>query len=132
MPLPPRRRPSIALHLERIGDLAVNVAELTKLAAGLPRDPVVVRNLKEMGATALGMVGEAMRAFADQDADACLALARDDDKVDMWSRAVLKRVLAIETPRERHRWASTWTRSRASSNGPATMRSTSPSRSGSW
>lgn len=64
----------------------------------------MVRNLKEMGATALGMVGEAMRAFADQDADACLALARDDDKVDTWSRAVLKRVLTIETPRERHRW----------------------------
>lgn len=94
----------VALHLERIGDLAANVAELTKLAAGLPRDPVVVRNLKEMGATALGMVEEAMRAFADRDADACLAVARDDGKVDAWSRAVLKRVLAIETPRERHRW----------------------------
>src|SRR6266545_4833473 len=45
----------IGLHLERIGDLAVNVAELTKLSAGLPRDPVVVRNLEVMGATALGM-----------------------------------------------------------------------------
>jgi phosphate transport system protein len=29
----------IGLHLERIGDLAVNVAELTKLAAGIPRGP---------------------------------------------------------------------------------------------
>jgi phosphate transport system protein len=94
----------IGLHLERIGDLAVNVAELTKLAAGLPRDPVVVRNLTEMGATALGMVREAMRAFAAQDADACLALARDDDTVDALNRAVLKRVLTIETPRGRHRW----------------------------
>jgi hypothetical protein len=27
----------IGLHLERIGDLGVNIAELTKLAAGLPR-----------------------------------------------------------------------------------------------
>jgi len=69
----------IGLHLERIGDLAVNVAELTKLSAGLPRDPVVVRNLEVMGATALGMV-------------------------DALNRAVLKRVLAIETPRGRHRW----------------------------
>src|SRR6266542_2570235 len=60
-------------------DLEVNVAELTKLSAGLPRDPVVVRNLEVMGATALGMV-------------------------DALNRAVLKRVLAIETPRGRHRW----------------------------
>jgi phosphate transport system protein len=50
------------------------------------------------------MVGEAIRAFAARDADACLALARDDDTVDGLNRAVLKRVLAIETPRERHRW----------------------------
>jgi phosphate uptake regulator len=42
----------IGLHLERIGDLGVNVAELTKLAAGLPRDPVVLQDLREMGATA--------------------------------------------------------------------------------
>src|SRR6266511_1214910 len=69
----------IGLHLERIGDLAVNVAELTKLSAGLPRDPVVVRNLEVMGATALGVV-------------------------DALNRAGLKRVLAVGTPRGRHRW----------------------------
>jgi len=72
----------IALHLERIGDLAVNVAELTKRAAGLPRDPKVLRDLEEMGATTLGMVDEAMRAFSDRDADACLRLPLTDDRVD--------------------------------------------------
>jgi phosphate transport system protein len=94
----------IGLHLERIGDLAVNVAELTKLAAGLPRDPVVLGELKEMGETALEMAAAAVRAFADRDGDACLWVALVDDRVDELGRAVLKRVLAVQTPRERRRW----------------------------
>jgi phosphate transport system protein len=95
----------IALHLERIGDLAVNVARLTKLAAGLPRDPVVLRDLEQMGTIALGMADEAVRAFAQRDADACLRLVLTDDRVDELNRAVLERVLAIQTPTERRRWA---------------------------
>jgi phosphate transport system protein len=94
----------IGLHLERIGDIAVNVAELTKLAAGLPRDPVVLGDLKEMGEAALGMAAAAVRAFGDRDGDACLRLALTDDRVDELNRAVLERVLAIQTPRERRRW----------------------------
>jgi phosphate transport system protein len=94
----------IGLHLERIGDLGVNVAELTKLAAGLPRDPVVLQDLREMGATALSMVHEVMRAFGERDAGACLELPVTDDRVDDLNRSVLERVLSIETPRERRRW----------------------------
>lgn len=93
----------IGLHLERIGDLAVNVAELTKLTAGLPRDPMVLRDLQEMGATALGMVAAAVRAFADRDADACLRLALTDDRVDELDRAVREQVLAVQAPTERRR-----------------------------
>jgi phosphate transport system protein len=94
----------IGLHLERIGDLGVNVAELTKLAVGLPRDPVVLQDLREMGAVALSMVHEVMRAFGERDADACLELPVTDDRVDDLNRSVLERVLSIETPRERRRW----------------------------
>jgi phosphate transport system protein len=94
----------IGLRLERIGDLGVNVAELTKLAAGLPRDPVVLQDLREMGATALAMVHEVMRAFGERDAGACLELPVTDDRVDDLNRSVLERVLSIETPRERRRW----------------------------
>jgi phosphate transport system protein len=95
----------ISLHLERIGDLAVNVAKLTKLAAGLPRDPVMLRDLEQMGTIALCMADEAVRAFVQRDADACLRLPVIDDRVDELNRAVLERVLAIQTPAERRRWA---------------------------
>jgi phosphate transport system protein len=94
----------IGLHLERIGDLAVNVAELTKLTAGLPRDPVVLHDLREMGQATLSMVDAAMRAFSDRDADACPRLRVADDRVDALNRAVLARVLAIQTPNGRRRW----------------------------
>jgi phosphate transport system protein len=47
----------INLHLERIGDQAVNMAKITKLADGLPPNPTVLQHLEEMGALALGMVG---------------------------------------------------------------------------
>ena len=95
----------IGLHLERIGDLAVNVAGLTKLAVGLPGDPVVLASLRAMGAIALEMVTAAMKAFSDRDADACPRLASTDDRVDELNRAVTERVLAIQTPRQRRRWA---------------------------
>ena len=94
----------IGLHLERIGDLAVNAAELTKLAAGLPRDPVVGGDLQEMGRAVLGMVDAATRAFADRDADACQRLPVADDRVNALNRAVLARVLAIQTPKGRRQW----------------------------
>lgn len=94
----------ISLHLERIGDLAVNVARLTKLAAGLPQDPVVLRDLERMGTIALGMADAAVRAFVERDADACLRLPVTDDRVDQLNRGVLERVLAIQTPRQRRRW----------------------------
>jgi phosphate transport system protein len=94
----------IGLHLERIGDPAVNVAELTKLTAGLPRDPVVLRDLQEMGQVTLGMVDLAMRAFSDRDADVCPRLRVADDRVDTLNRAVLARVLTIQTPKGRRHW----------------------------
>jgi phosphate transport system protein len=95
----------IALHLERIGDLAVNVAELTKLTCGLPRDPVVLASLRAMGAIALEMTAAAMKAFSDRDADACPRLARTDDRVDELNRAVMERVLASQARGERRRWS---------------------------
>jgi phosphate transport system protein len=94
----------IGLHLERIGDLAVNVAELTKLAAGPPRDPAVLRDLRVMGQAVLDMVDAAMRAFRERDADACPRLRVADDRVDALNRAVLARVLVIQTPKAARRW----------------------------
>jgi phosphate transport system protein len=66
------------LHLERIGDQAVNLAKITMAADGLPQNPTVLQDLEEMGAAAVGMVGTAMEALARRD----LALARKLPELD--------------------------------------------------
>jgi phosphate transport system protein len=43
----------INLHLERVGDQAVNLAKIAKLVDGLPQIPEVLRDLGEMGKLAL-------------------------------------------------------------------------------
>ena len=53
----------INLHLERVGDQAVNLAKITMAADGLPQNPPVLQDLEEMGAAAVGMVGTAMRPW---------------------------------------------------------------------
>ena len=85
----------INLHLERIGDQAVNLAKITMAADGLPQNPTVLQDLEEMGAAAVGMVGTAMEALARRD----LALARKlpelDDPIDALNRGMLAKVLAV-------------------------------------
>src|ERR671911_480205 len=69
----------INLHLERIRDQAVNIAEITKLADGLPASPTVLQHLGEMGALALRMVGGAMDALARRDLELARKLPELDD-----------------------------------------------------
>jgi phosphate transport system protein len=84
----------ISLHLERVGDQAVNLAKITMAANGLPQNTRVLHDLAEMGAVALRMVGAAMEALARRD----LALARQlpelDDPIDALNRGMLAKVLA--------------------------------------
>ena len=54
----------INLHLERVGDQAVNIAKIVRMAEGLPQIPAVVQDLEEMGKISLRMVGAAMDALA--------------------------------------------------------------------
>src|SRR5215218_9977075 len=59
----------INLHLERVGDQAVNIAKIARLAEGLPQIPEVLQDLEQMGKIALRMIGAAMDALARRDVD---------------------------------------------------------------
>lgn len=91
-------------HLERVGDMAVNLAKMAKLASGLPRSPSVVAHLEEMGGIALRMIGAAMDALARRD----LALARRlpdmDDPIDQLNRGMLQEVLDISSDKRMLEW----------------------------
>jgi phosphate transport system protein len=83
----------INLHLERIADQAVNLAKITCLADGLPRNLEVLRRLEEMGARVVGMVDIAMQALARRDLELAPTLPELDDPVDELNRGMLKHVM---------------------------------------
>ncbi len=76
-----------SLHLERIGDQAVNVAKLQLITRDLPSSDPMRRQLAEMGDLVVEMVRSAMHAFRDRDLDLCLQLPLMDDPVDRINRA---------------------------------------------
>ena len=53
----------INLHLERIGDQAVNLAKITMAADGLPQNPTVLQDLEEMGRPPLAWWGRRWRPW---------------------------------------------------------------------
>jgi phosphate transport system protein len=74
------------LHLERVGDQAVNVAKLylrTKDARG---SESMRQQLEEMGTLVVAMVRTAMEAFGRRDLDLALKVPTMDDPVDRLNR----------------------------------------------
>jgi phosphate transport system protein len=76
-----------SLHLERIGDQAVNVAKLQLVTDSLPGSDTMRRQIEEMGTIVVTMVRTAMEAFATRDLELCLRLPLMDDPVDRINRA---------------------------------------------
>ena len=122
----------INLHLERVGDQAVNLAKITMAADGLPQNPTMLHDLAEMGAVAVGMVGAAMEALARRDLALACQLPELDDPIDALNRACWRRCWRCRTTRACWSGASECMWCRASWSGSATTRSTSASRSPFW
>lgn len=82
------------VDMERIGDLAVHVAERTiELAAGpgIEAPPEVV----ELANGSVELVGRAMRALAERDAEAAMAVIADDRKLDHLHGSAIHRMIQI-------------------------------------
>jgi phosphate transport system protein len=94
----------VNLHLERIGDQAVNLAKIAKAAAGLPQNPTVLAHLEEMGAIAVRMVEAAMRALASRDLELACKLPEMDDPLDRLNRGMLEKVLEDSGDRRMLEW----------------------------
>jgi phosphate transport system protein len=94
----------INLHLERIGDMGVNVAKLAKVAFGLPRNPSVLAQLQDMGAIAVAMLGAAMDSFARRDVGLARKLPGMDDPLDDLNRGMLAEILMKSTDKPMLEW----------------------------
>lgn len=84
----------VNLHLERVADMAVNIAKITRASAGLPRSQPVLAKLKEMGTIATTMLAASLDAFARRDLNLARALPAMDDPLDELNRGMLTEVLA--------------------------------------
>jgi phosphate transport system protein len=75
------------LHLERIGDQAVNIAKLYLVTKDHAGSSAMVQQLQEMGSIVGSMIRTVMEAFAKRDLELSLRLQTMDDPVDRLNRA---------------------------------------------
>jgi len=85
----------INLHLERVGDQAVNVAKIAMATLDLPTSPVIVSHLAEMGDVVCRMVHTAIEAFERRDLELCMKLPAMDDPVDRLNRGMYTEVVKL-------------------------------------
>jgi phosphate transport system protein len=72
----------VNLHIERMGDLCVNMARFIKLTASYPPAPQIQATLTEMGRHARGLVSAAMTCFAERDVELAERLPLMDQPID--------------------------------------------------
>lgn len=82
------------LHLERVGDVAVNIAKIAKATTDLPGYPTITSNINQMSAVVRPMIRTAVEAFARRDLDLALRVDAMDDSVDRLNRGMYKEVSA--------------------------------------
>ena len=92
------------LHLERVGDQAVNVSKITLATLELPTSDVILSHLAEMGDVVSRMLRTAMEAFERRDLDLCLQLPAMDDPVDQLNRGMYLEVVKLADDPARLEW----------------------------
>lgn len=85
----------INLHLERIGDMAVNIAKMAIATRTLPTNETVLGQLQEMAEVAGSMLRTALAAFVRRDLALATALPEMDDPVDRLNRGMYREVVAL-------------------------------------
>jgi phosphate transport system protein len=92
------------LHLERMGDLCVTIAKLTKLTQGLPPDEDLLEGFREMGERAEQMIRVGLESLRHRDRERAESLLDLDELIDRANRRVVKHLLAIGETEEQREW----------------------------
>jgi len=88
------------LHLERVGDQAVNVAKLYLRTKGEAGSETMRQQIEEMGTLVVSMLRTAMEAFGRRDLDLAFKVPTMDDPVDRLNRAThLEALKLADDPR---------------------------------
>lgn len=95
----------IALHIERIGDAAANVATVGEMTLGLEADPATLGSLQAMAGQARAMLGVAIDVFTTRDAVRARDLVAMDDELDALDRQIFTASLAGHDDAGRREWS---------------------------
>jgi phosphate transport system protein len=95
----------INVHLERVGDMAVNIAKIAKLTSRLPFNQTIVSHLREMSDVVRPMIRIALDAFVRRDLELARSLPALDDPVDRLNRGMYREVVACAGDPEMLEWA---------------------------
>ena len=94
------------VHVERMGDLCVNIAKFVQSGHPYPPDSPMVHRLVEMGARADDMLEVAMTAFSSSDADLAEQLPIKDSVLDRLNRGMLDELKDYAGDEEAFEWAT--------------------------
>lgn len=91
----------IAGDLERIGDLAKNMAKRALAIADQPHPPALITGLRHMLDLALAQLGTVLEAYAARNAERAMEVWRGDEHLDAMYNSVLRELLTymMEDPR---------------------------------
>ena len=91
----------IAAELERIGDLAKNIAKRALAIAHESHPKPLMTGMRHMGDLALAQLKEVLDAYAARNADRALAVWRSDEQIDSMYNSLFRELLTymMEDPR---------------------------------
>jgi len=95
----------ISTHLERMADVAVNIAKTARKTRKLPATDLILMHIGEMGDIARNMIRTAMEAFAARDLDRALRVPEMDDDVDRLNSRMYREVVKCHDDPELLEWA---------------------------
>ena len=91
----------VSNDLERIGDLAKNIAKRVMALDGEFHPTKLIRGVEHMGALVLGQLKEVLDAYAERDAEKAIAVWRRDERIDAMYNSLFRELLTymMEDPR---------------------------------
>ncbi|HZB04047.1 MAG TPA: phosphate signaling complex protein PhoU [Actinomycetota bacterium] len=95
----------INLHLERVGDMAVNIVKIARETADLPANQTILAQLREMTDVVRPMIRTALDAFVRRDLKLATSLPELDDPVDRLNRNMYQEVAACAVNPPMLEWA---------------------------
>lgn len=94
------------LHLERMGDLCVNIAKFVLNKEPYPPDSPMLIRLSEMGFVGSKMLQLSLTAFSQRSADLAERLPEEDDALDRLNRGMLDDLKRYVSDDQSFEWAS--------------------------